>query len=149
VVVGPGSNGIVAHVILADGEFLPANLNDEKVIVYRRGESTNWELQLVKALGSMAEENLLRAEIKPNCNFAGGSDPLHQHEDESWWFYEETWSMENGPFPTYDEAYNALAEYCLGLEQAKAAADEILAEINKMQSVPKEDESEVENEDEN
>lgn len=128
-VVAPGQNGIVAHVILSDGEFLPVNLNSEKTIVYRRGQSTNWELKIEKPLGMLAAVELLRPETKPICNFEGGNDPLHEHEDGTFWFYEETWAMENGPFPTYEEAYNALAEYCLGLERLKEIAEETAREI--------------------
>jgi hypothetical protein len=118
-VVAKGQGGIVAHVILADGEALPQNLNSEKVVVYRRGKSTNMELMLVKPLGVLADADLLRDKSKPVCNFEGGPDPLHEHADGTFWFYEETWALENGPFSTYDEAYNALAEYCVGLETVK------------------------------
>jgi hypothetical protein len=118
-VVAKGQGGIVAHVILADGEALPQNLNSEKVVVYRRGKSTNMELMLAKPLGVLADPELLRNPSKLICNFEGGPDPLHEHGDGTFWFYEETWTLENGPFPTYDEAYNALAEYCVGLEIVK------------------------------
>jgi hypothetical protein len=118
-VVAKGQGGIVAHVILADGESLPQNLNSEKVVVYRRGKSTSMELMLVKPLGVLADADLLRDQSKPVCNFEGGPDPLHEHADGTFWFYEETWALENGPFSTYDEAYNALAEYCVGLERVK------------------------------
>jgi hypothetical protein len=147
-VVAPGVNGIVAHVILADGEALPQNLNSEKVVVYRRGKSTDMELLLVKPLGVLADADLLRDPGKPVCNFEGGPDPLHEHADGTFWFYEETWSLENGPFPTYDEAYDALAEYCVGLERVKENLENSLTspenddkvdnhENTELQSAPK------------
>ncbi len=125
-IVAPGQNGITAHVILADGEMLPQNLNSEKVVVYRRGKSTDMRLLLVKALGVLATPDLLRDPSMPICNFEGGPDPLHEHADGTFWFYEETWALENGPFPTYDDAYNALAEYCVGLERVKEILNESL-----------------------
>lgn len=129
-VIAPGQKGITAHVILGDNEALPANLNTERVIVYRRGDSTNRELELVKALGVVLEagHEALRDKSKPVCNYSGDGNPLHEHADGTFWFYEETWAYENGPFPTYEEAYNALSEYCVGLEQAKEIAVEMAQE---------------------
>jgi hypothetical protein len=126
-VIAPGTKGITAHVILSDNETLPANLNSEKVVVYRRGECTNRELVLVKALGVVlaANDPALRNTSKPVCNHDGNRDPLHQHEDGTFWFYEETWTLENGPYATHEEAYNALAEYCIGLEVAKETAAKV------------------------
>jgi hypothetical protein len=122
-VIAPGQNGITAHVCLGDNEALPANLNSEKVVVYRRGKSTDNELQLVKPLGVVldADHEALRDPTKPICNYSGDGNPLHEHVNGEWFFYEETWAYENGPFPTYDDAYQALAEYCVGLEMAKQA----------------------------
>jgi hypothetical protein len=128
-VIAPGQHGITAHVILGDGEALPQNLNSEKVVVYRRGKSTDMELHLVKALGVLADPGLLRDPSTPICNFEGGPDPLHEHADGTFWFYEETWSLENGPFPTYDEAYNALAEYCVGLQRVEENLNESLTNL--------------------
>jgi hypothetical protein len=116
VVIGPGKGGIAAFVILADGELLPENLNNEKVLVMRKGDSTNRELKVVKELGKLATPDLLKKPEEPVCEYlfqiADGS-PLHEHKDGTWWFYEETWTFENGPFPTYEEAVAALEAYCL------------------------------------
>lgn len=128
-VIGPSNGGASALVILSDGEFLPANLNSERILVYRRGISTGWELKVVKPVGMLASEDLLRPVAKANCTGQKGDDPLHQHDDKSWWFFDEEFSLENGPFETYDEAYGALAEYCLGLTKAQDVAAEILSEI--------------------
>lgn len=133
-VIARGENGIVAHVILADFEFLPENLNNERVVVYRRGESTDWQLKLVKALGTLATEHLLKPPAPAVCDYKENQqetpgDPMHQHADEKWWWYEETWAFENGPFDTYEEAYTALGEYCLGLERVKEAALTMAEEI--------------------
>lgn len=38
-------------------------------------------------------------------------DPIH-HDDEGWWFWEETWAHRSGPFTTEQEARQALDEYC-------------------------------------
>jgi hypothetical protein len=43
-------------------------------------------------------------------------DPITQHEDGSWWHYDETWCDEYGPFPTRIEAENALNRYCHWLD---------------------------------
>ena len=31
-------------------------------------------------------------------------DPIHQHADKTWWWYDETWTDEYGPFATREEA---------------------------------------------
>jgi hypothetical protein len=73
----------------------------------------------------IADESLVRQPEKPPvvCNYAPDPEcpgnPLHQHADESWWFYEETWNLEQGPFATYEEAYSSLAEYCTALQAEK------------------------------
>lgn len=38
-------------------------------------------------------------------------DPIHVHDDGSWWFYEENWADENGPYETKDECEFMLAKY--------------------------------------
>src|SRR5689334_21913352 len=131
-VIAPGKAGITAHVILGDGEALPANLNTERIVVYRKGDSTNRDLEIVKPLGVVLDAGhpTLRDPNKPVCNYSGDGNPLHEHSDGTFWFYEETWAFENGPFPDYEQAYNALTEYCVGLETARAMAVE-MAENNE------------------
>ena len=41
----------------------------------------------------------------------GRIDPSHQHTDGTWWFWEETWADEQGPFKTYIECAEACREY--------------------------------------
>lgn len=115
-VIGPGRDGITAFVILGDNELLPENLNDEKILVMRKGDSTNRELKVVKELGKLASPDLLKKPEEPVCDYLFQStegNPLHEHKDGTWWFYEETWAFENGPFPTYEEANAALEAYCI------------------------------------
>lgn len=44
------------------------------------------------------------------------SNPVHMHLDGSWWYYDETWTTEFGPFPS-----SVLAE-----ENCKLYAKEVL-----------------------
>jgi len=115
-VIGPGKGAIAAFVILTDGELIPQNFNNEKVVVMRKGESTNRELKVIKPLGQLAAPELVRVPDEPVCNYTevsdGDGNPLHQHKDETWWFYDETRAFENGPFPTFEEANDALEVYC-------------------------------------
>jgi len=39
-------------------------------------------------------------------------DPVFQKEDGTWWFWNETWSDEYGPYPTEEKARAILEEYC-------------------------------------
>lgn len=115
-VIGPGKDGIAAFVILADSELLPENFNNEKVLVMRKGESTNRELKVVKEIGKLATLDLLKKPENPVCDYPlhlTDSNPLHEHKDGTWWFYEEMWAFENGPFPTFEEAASALEAYCI------------------------------------
>jgi hypothetical protein len=50
----------------------------------------------------------------------GSSNPLHQHPDGAWWWYDETWTEERGPFATQDEAETALGDYCREVLDAKS-----------------------------
>jgi hypothetical protein len=123
--------GITAFVILKDDEKLPQNLNSPAVVVCRYGDSTNRELQIIKPLGKQADPSILADPAKPICNLdtspsnVRNLSPLHQHEDGTWWFYEETWALENGPFDTESDAYEVLKAYCLELQAVKerTAAD--------------------------
>lgn len=122
----------VINVILGEGESLTEQWNNEKVVVYRRDSTTGWDLKLVKPLGLLASADVLKVNAKKRCGWdatSNGGDPIHQHDDQSWWHFDELWSLENGPFETWDEAYSALAEYCAGLEQATKIAQEIADEI--------------------
>ncbi len=38
-------------------------------------------------------------------------DPTHQHIDGSWWFYDETWVQEYGPFDTKESADASCIRY--------------------------------------
>jgi len=115
-------NGVqIVVVILADGEFLPDNLNHAKVVAFRQGESTNRELRLVKELGKPTPPELLRPPPEPVCNYdREDGDPLHEHADGTFWFYEQSWNLENGPYATYDSALDALQDYCVRFQQAQA-----------------------------
>lgn len=39
-------------------------------------------------------------------------DPVNQHEDGTWWFYEESWTEQYGPYKTEEEAREQLDIYC-------------------------------------
>ena len=46
-------------------------------------------------------------------------DPIHQNKDGKWYFWDECWDFEEGPFNTKEEAEKELDEYCrnvLGFE---------------------------------
>jgi hypothetical protein len=110
-VISPPTKGIII-VILGDGELLPENLNNEKVVVMRKGNSTNRELKVVKELGKLATPDLLKPPDEPVCNYAGDGNPLHEHKDGKWWFYDETWAFENGPYESFEDGSVALEAYC-------------------------------------
>jgi len=111
-VISPPVKGVIM-VILGDGELLPENLNNEKVVVMRKGESTNRELRVVKELGKLATPDLLKPPVDPICTYeADDGNPLHQHKDGSWWFYNETWAFENGPYESFEDGSVALEAYC-------------------------------------
>lgn len=111
-------DGII-FVTLADGEFLPENMNNEKVLVFRQGDSTNRELKIVKELGKLATADLLKPPDEPFCNYSGDGNPLHEHTDETWWYYDETWAYENGPFATYELGLESLTAYCTDLQNTR------------------------------
>ena len=118
-VIAHGKDNISAFVVLQDDEKLPLNLNVPTVVVCRCGDSTNRKLEVIKPFGSLADDSILAVQAaKPICEYKGEPDgsPLHQHADGSWWFYEETWALENGPFDTEDAAYEVLKAYCVELQ---------------------------------
>jgi hypothetical protein len=128
----PKEPGGLIPVILQDNELIPRNLNDEKVVIFRQGETTGRQLMMVKPLGVVlaANDPLLRPPAKPACNYALDPEaedignPLHQHEDGTYWFYEATWNLEQGPYPTYEEAYAALLKYCVEYQKAVETQNE-------------------------
>jgi hypothetical protein len=52
-------------------------------------------------------------EAKVVCN---GSykppNPVHQHDDGTWWFCNEVWADESGPYSSKEAVEAALANYC-------------------------------------
>ena len=51
-------------------------------------------------------------------------EPIHQHDDGSWWWYDETWVEEHGPYSTIEEANLAITKYCreeLGYELPRSS----------------------------
>lgn len=126
-VIAPGRDGISCFVTLADGEFLPDRFNDERVLVFRYGDSTNRELLVIKPLGKLADESILRPPVDPMCNFGqdGGTSPLHQHPDGTWWWYEETWTLESGPYDSEAVGRGALEDYCKNVLAERKQAKEI------------------------
>jgi hypothetical protein len=110
-VISPPVKGVIL-VILGDGELLPENLNNEKVVVMRKGDSTNRELLVVKELGKLATPGLLKPPTDAICTYNGDGNPLHEHKDGSWWFYNETWAFENGPYESFEDGSTALEAYC-------------------------------------
>ncbi len=38
-------------------------------------------------------------------------DPVHQNEDGKWYFWDECWAFEEGPFDTEQDARKALEQY--------------------------------------
>jgi hypothetical protein len=119
-VIAPGQGGISAFVTLADGELLSEEFNSVKVVVFRRGESTNRQMKIVKPFGKLATPDLLRPALPPICTYLErmeGGDPLHEHADGTWWFYEQNFQMENGPYESWDEAHACLVTYCELLQE--------------------------------
>ncbi len=98
-------------VTLQDGEFLPERFDRPTVAVFRQGDSTNRQLLVLKKPGESTPLELLAPPVVPLCNYEFGG-PLHQHVDGSWWYYDETWAYENGPFETQKEGADSLQEYC-------------------------------------
>jgi len=47
---------------------------------------------------------------KETCQYIAG-DPVHYHEG-AWWFWTETWSDREGPYPTEQMARDGLNWYC-------------------------------------
>jgi len=139
-VISPPTNGVILVILGETDKFIPENLNNEKVVIFRRDPSTNNQLVMVKDLGKLADPSLLKKPEESICkhttpgqpDFEG--NPLHTHADGTWWFYEETWTFENGPFPTYEEAETALEAYCLVVlatreEQEESTTKDLTTEL--------------------
>lgn len=125
-VIAPGRMGVSFVVILSDDEHLPAKFNKESAMVFRRGTSTQNTLKLIKPLGKLAESGLLRPPVEPVCTFSNADgNPVHVHADGSWWFYDETWAYENGPFESKELADGELVKYCETVLKEKEEKDKI------------------------
>ena len=111
-VISPPTNGVIMVILGETDKFIPENLNSEKVVIFRRDKSTNNELKMIKELGKLANPELLKKPTAPVCGYLGDAGPLHEHADGTWWFYEETWAFENGPFESWEDGDNALEAYC-------------------------------------
>jgi hypothetical protein len=46
-------------------------------------------------------------------------DPVHVHADGTWWFWDETWCDELGPYACEDEARHLLKSYGVFLETGR------------------------------
>ena len=118
-VISPITGGLI-YVILGEGETLPERWNTTQTVVFRRDSTTNKELHLLKEAGTIGPPELTtRPKIHPKCNYSGDGNPLHQHEDGTYWHYDVDFSLENGPFKTYHEVYAALEKYCEGIETSR------------------------------
>jgi len=51
--------------------------------------------------------NCFSCPILPN----GNTNPVHKHSDNTYWFWDETWTDEIGPFLTEDIANKKASEY--------------------------------------
>jgi hypothetical protein len=117
VVISPITGGLI-YVILGEGETCPEKFNTTTCVVFRRDKSTNQELHLLKAAGEVGPPTLTE-KPKPVCNYSGDGNPLHEHADGTFWHFDRDFSLENGPFKTYQEAYAALTAYCEGIVEAE------------------------------
>lgn len=99
-------------ITLEDGECLPEKFNIDTVVAFRQGPSTGRELKIIKEAGKLADPGLLRPPAEDICNYSGDGNPLHEHVDGTFWYYDETWAFENGPFDTRIEANASLESYC-------------------------------------
>lgn len=116
-------------------KFIPENLNNEKVVIFRRDPSTNNELKMVKDLGKLADPSLLKPPDTLVCNYVSDGNPLHEHTDGTWWFYEETWAFENGPYLTYEDGYDALEGYCIALNAMRETENKDLTASSENDTV--------------
>lgn len=45
------------------------------------------------------------------------SNPIEQHEDGTWWFWDEVWVNLHGPFDTKEDCEETLQDYIEWLDQ--------------------------------
>lgn len=60
---------------------------------------------------------------------------VHAHDDGTWWFWDETWTNEHGPYATEEQAELKIDEYCrtvLASGEAKAIPDDVWAAFHKV-----------------
>lgn len=53
-----------------------------------------------------------------DCNYSEAvksRNPVHKHHDGTWWFYDENWYREKGPFKLEEECRMAAVTYARGL----------------------------------
>jgi hypothetical protein len=120
-VIGPGQGKVSFFVIIGDGEFIPAKFNTPNVVVYRKGWMTFGDLVEIKSYGTLAKPADLAPEVAPACNYSGDGQPLHQHGDGTWWYFDAEFSLENGPYATESLAYESLVAYCKQFQDQKDA----------------------------
>lgn len=53
-------------------------------------------------------------------------NPVHQNEDGTWWFWDETWAVEYGPYDDQGECENALEDYAVNVLGVGYEEDEFL-----------------------
>lgn len=76
---------------------------------------TEEELEAARFL--VEEWDYAGIEFTSPCNHANlHVTPVHQHEDGSWWFYEETWHTEGGPYDNAENAKKACENYAKQLQ---------------------------------
>lgn len=54
-----------------------------------------------------------------SCDFNQPSNPVHRHRDGSWWFYDEVWVEEFGPFSSEEEANDHCVRYAKHIEDGE------------------------------
>lgn len=50
--------------------------------------------------------------IADPVHFRDPEDPVHQKEDSKWYWWDECWAFEEGPYDTEEEARQNWKEYC-------------------------------------
>lgn len=57
-----------------------------------------------------------------------GTDPVHQHADGCWYYFDETWFDEHGPYPSEFAARSGLRQYARWLDKGAEAVHDCLDE---------------------
>ena len=52
------------------------------------------------------------------------SDAVHMKEDRKWYFWDEIWSSEHGPYDSEEKARDVLRRYMKALDKLTGAGDE-------------------------